>query len=211
MLLLQEDLFEAVIGLAPNLFYGTGIPASILVLNRDKPGERKGRCCSSTRQRSRGGEQPEPAAGPGHRAYLQGVPCVRRRGEVRAGGARHRDRADRLEPQQQPLRGCLRRGGAVDVGEAVRKLRELEGDRAAAETRMNRYLVELGMTPEGCCQNAERYRKDWQLNDGDVALTWPNPAAWDSCPLFASFLWKRWSANRPGRNGFAMGYIPVQH
>ena len=32
----------------------------------------------------------------------------------------------------------------VDVGEAVRKLRELEGDRAAAETRMNRYLVELG-------------------------------------------------------------------
>ena len=41
--LLQEDLFEAVIGLAPNLFYGTGIPASILVLNRDKPAARKGR------------------------------------------------------------------------------------------------------------------------------------------------------------------------
>ena len=41
--LLQEDLFEAVIGLAPNLFYGTGIPASILVLNRDKPAERKGK------------------------------------------------------------------------------------------------------------------------------------------------------------------------
>ena len=39
--LLEEDLFEAVIGLAPNLFYGTGIPASILVLNRDKPSERK--------------------------------------------------------------------------------------------------------------------------------------------------------------------------
>lgn len=29
---LQDDLLEAVIGLAPNLFYGTGIPASILVL-----------------------------------------------------------------------------------------------------------------------------------------------------------------------------------
>ena len=41
--LLQEDLFEAVIGLPPNLFYGTGIPASILVLNRDKPAERKGK------------------------------------------------------------------------------------------------------------------------------------------------------------------------
>ena len=41
--LLQEDLFEAVIGLVPNLFYGTGIPASILVLNRDKPAARKGK------------------------------------------------------------------------------------------------------------------------------------------------------------------------
>ena len=39
--LLEEDIFEAVIGLAPNLFYGTGIPASILVLNRDKPAARK--------------------------------------------------------------------------------------------------------------------------------------------------------------------------
>ena len=41
--LLQEDLFEAVIGLPPNLFYGTGIPASILVLNRNKPPARRGK------------------------------------------------------------------------------------------------------------------------------------------------------------------------
>ena len=41
--LLKEDLFEAVIGLASNLFYGTGIPASILVLNRDKSAARKGK------------------------------------------------------------------------------------------------------------------------------------------------------------------------
>ena len=39
--LLKEDLFEAVIGLAQNLFYGTGIPASILMLNRNKPAARK--------------------------------------------------------------------------------------------------------------------------------------------------------------------------
>src|SRR2546426_3462979 len=30
--LLDDDLLDAVIGLAPNLFYGTGIPACILVL-----------------------------------------------------------------------------------------------------------------------------------------------------------------------------------
>lgn len=43
--LLEDDLVEAVIGLAPNLFYGTGIPASILVLRAKgaKPEERKGK------------------------------------------------------------------------------------------------------------------------------------------------------------------------
>ncbi|MDT8880916.1 N-6 DNA methylase [Halomonas saccharevitans] len=42
--LLEDDLVEAVIGLAPNLFYGTGIPASILVLRAKgaKPAERQG-------------------------------------------------------------------------------------------------------------------------------------------------------------------------
>lgn len=43
--LLDDDLIEAVIGLPPNIFYGTGIPASILVLRHkgDKPVERKGK------------------------------------------------------------------------------------------------------------------------------------------------------------------------
>ena len=33
----------------------------------------------------------------------------------------------------------------IDVAEAVRKLRELEQERAAAEAAMNRYLEELGL------------------------------------------------------------------
>ncbi|SFE75157.1 type I restriction-modification system subunit M [Alteribacillus iranensis] len=40
--ILEEDLLEAVIGLPPNLFYGTGIPASILILNRKKEERQKG-------------------------------------------------------------------------------------------------------------------------------------------------------------------------
>ena len=39
--LLQMDLIEAVIGLAPNLFYGTGLAACILVLGKHKPPVRK--------------------------------------------------------------------------------------------------------------------------------------------------------------------------
>ena len=37
--LIEEDLIEAVIGLAPNLFYGTGLAGSIMVLRRRKPVE----------------------------------------------------------------------------------------------------------------------------------------------------------------------------
>ena len=47
--MIEKDLLEAVIGLAPNLFYGTGIPASILVMRKTingksgKPKERRGK------------------------------------------------------------------------------------------------------------------------------------------------------------------------
>ena len=41
--LLELDLLEAVIGLAPNLFYGTGLAACILVLRKRKPVDRKGK------------------------------------------------------------------------------------------------------------------------------------------------------------------------
>jgi type I restriction enzyme M protein len=43
--LLDDDVIEAVIGLAPNLFYGTGIPACVLVLRApgSKPPERAGK------------------------------------------------------------------------------------------------------------------------------------------------------------------------
>ena len=51
--IIEDDLLEAVIGIAPNLFYGTGIPACILVLRQrvqnganrvsGKPAERQGK------------------------------------------------------------------------------------------------------------------------------------------------------------------------
>ena len=41
--IVESDLFEAVIGLAPNLFYGASIPVAICVLNKAKPSERRGK------------------------------------------------------------------------------------------------------------------------------------------------------------------------
>lgn len=41
--MLAADVIEAVVGLAPNLFYGASIPAALLVCRKDKPTERKGK------------------------------------------------------------------------------------------------------------------------------------------------------------------------
>ncbi len=40
---IKDDLIEAVIGLPSNIFYGAGIPAALLVINKAKSVERKGK------------------------------------------------------------------------------------------------------------------------------------------------------------------------
>ena len=39
--ILEDDLLEAVIGLPSGLFYGTGIPAALLIINKKKPADRR--------------------------------------------------------------------------------------------------------------------------------------------------------------------------
>ena len=143
--LLQEDLFEAVIGLAPNLFYGTGIPASILVLNRDKPPERKGKVMfidasgafeEGSNQNWLRDEDIEHISRTFHafadvEKYARAMPLAEiEQNDWNLNISRYVDTSD------EEVR--------IDVAEAVWKLRELERERAAAEATMNRYLTELG-------------------------------------------------------------------
>ena len=143
--LLEEDLFEAVIGLAPNLFYGTGIPASILVLNRNKLAARKGKVLfidasgefeeGSNQNRLRD-QDIEHIAKTFHayadvEKYARVVPLAEiEKNDWNLNISRYVDTSEEEE--------------RIDVAEAVRKLRELERERAAAEATMNRYLAELG-------------------------------------------------------------------
>ncbi len=41
--IIKNDLIEAIVALPPKLFYGTGIPAAVLILNKNKPVNRKGK------------------------------------------------------------------------------------------------------------------------------------------------------------------------
>ena len=143
--LLQEDLFEAVIGLPPNLFYGTGIPASVLVLNRDKSTARQGKVLfiDASAEFEEGSNQNRLRDQDiGHIAdtfrvyadvdkYARAVPLSGiERNDWNLNISRYVDTSEDEE--------------RIDVAEAVRELRELERSRGAAETAMNRYLAELG-------------------------------------------------------------------
>lgn len=57
--LVDEDLLDAVIGLAPGLFYNTGIPAAILIFSREKIGPRRGHVIfvNAAEQKIRGSKQ----------------------------------------------------------------------------------------------------------------------------------------------------------
>jgi type I restriction enzyme M protein len=143
--IVEDDLLETVVGVAPNLFYGTGIPAAVLVFNRDKPRMRRGKVLFVNAAR-------ELEAGKNQNflrdAHITKIADACRRFEdidkfasvvgldaIRANDhnlniSRYVDIADEEEK--------------LDVVEELRKLREIEKERGAAEARMNVLLAELG-------------------------------------------------------------------
>ena len=143
--LLREDLFEAVIGLPPNLFYGTGIPASILVLNPDKAAARRdkvllidasGEFEGGSNQNRLRDQDIEHIAATFHayadvEKYARVVPLAEiQQNDWNLNIGRYVDTSEEEEH--------------IDVADAVQKLRNLERERAAVEATMNHYLAELG-------------------------------------------------------------------
>ena len=143
--LLREDLFEAVIGLPPNLFYGAVIPASILVLNRDKSKEREGQVLfiDASGEFEKGSNQNRLRSEDLERisstfqAYADIEKYARvvtladiERNDWNLNISRYVDTSKEEE--------------RIDVAGAVQQLRGLERARATAEATMNLYLAELG-------------------------------------------------------------------
>ena len=94
--ILEDDLVEAVVGLPTNLFYGTGIPAAMLVLNRAQGGEPARRRCSSSKRRAsfKQGTSTELPARRG-RAEDRGVRSTRSRMWTSTRGSRNSTRSRR--------------------------------------------------------------------------------------------------------------------
>ena len=105
--IIEEDRLDAVIGLAPNLFYGTGIPACVLVLRGPGPrrADRRGKVLfvNADREFTAGRAQNflRPEAHREDRHRLQGLHGRRRPRPRRFRGGTGRER---LQPQHPPLR-----------------------------------------------------------------------------------------------------------
>jgi type I restriction enzyme M protein len=143
--LIEEDLIEAVVGLPSNLFYGTGIPAAVLVINREKPNPRKNKVLfvEASREFREGSNQNylrdegvKKMAAAVHAfkdvaRYARVVPVEEiKKNDFNLNISRYVDTAEAEEK--------------VDVASAVAKLREAEKARDEAKAVMDGFLRELG-------------------------------------------------------------------
>ena len=144
--MINEDLIEAVIGLPTNLFYGTGIPAAIIVINKNKPAERKNKILfiSASDEYQEGKNQ-------NHlrdqdiqkivKTYHDYKPLDKYCRVIEAAEIKENDfnlnisrYIDNTAEEEQ-----------IDVKEAVKELHEIEKKRREVEEKMNKYLAELGL------------------------------------------------------------------
>src|SRR5436190_2599870 len=100
----EQDFIEGVIGLPENLFYNTTAPGIILVLNKARAKERKGKLFLPQRhERIHQGRSEELPGRRRHRAHRRHVQRVEGSGEILAHRGPRGDCEERLQPLAQPL------------------------------------------------------------------------------------------------------------
>ena len=143
--MLEDDLIEAVVGLASNLFYGTGIPAAVLFIDRNKPKQRRGKVLivngdkdivEGKNQNRLSDANVAKLADAVHRFEDQPLFCkVVALAEIREN--EHNLNITRYVQTEAPP-------DAIDVKAEVAKLVDLMGKRNEAEAKMMGFLSELG-------------------------------------------------------------------
>lgn len=143
--ILQEDLVEAVVGLPTNLFYGTGIPAAILVMNKNKAAARKKKVLfiEASREFKEGSAQNYLRAQDVQKIAAVFHAFVDVDKYARVVGV------DEIEKNNWNLNisryvETAEATEKVDVAHALAKLRELEKARDEAKLVMDKFLRELG-------------------------------------------------------------------
>ena len=111
--LVQRGWIKGVIGLPANLFYGTGIPACLVVIDKEGAVTRDGIFMIDASKGFQKVRSQEPAPGTRHPPHRGRVQRAERDPRIRADGAAGRDRQrdERLQPQHSALRRLQRPRG----------------------------------------------------------------------------------------------------
>lgn len=143
--MLEDDLVEAIVGLPENLFAGTGIPAIILILNRNKAPEHKDKILFIHASKEFEERPKKAVLGPDNIKHI--VDTFRNWTEI--------DRFSRVVPMAEVAENdfnlnisryidTLEPEAPIDVKAELKKLWTAETARNEAENRMNSLLKEMG-------------------------------------------------------------------
>jgi type I restriction enzyme M protein len=144
--LIDGDLVEAIVQLPVDLFYGAGIPACILVLNRAKPAERKARALLI--DNSAGFARRDTKNVLTNEA-IERVIATYKSGEEEEGWARWVSAKDLAAHQYKMVvrryvaPGTDSNGEVLDLDVAVAAYRDARARRAGAEARLDEVLASL--------------------------------------------------------------------
>ncbi|MEB2787242.1 type I restriction-modification system subunit M [Algoriphagus persicinus] len=153
--LIEENLLEAVIGLPANLFFGTGIPASILIFNRAK-GDNKDVLFIDASQGYESGTNQNRLRDTDidkvvdmYRAFQTATPLTTEDGEVLEEKFAYRSTIREVKENEYNLNipryvDTFEEDEEVDIPAAQKNITELKKQLAVVESQMDSYLIELG-------------------------------------------------------------------
>jgi type I restriction enzyme M protein len=143
--MIKDDVIEGIVALPPKLFYGTGIPGCILILNRNKPDKHKNKVIliyaardyeeGKIRNKLRDSDIKRIVSGFKNYHYIEGYCYVAtfeelQENEFNLNVPRY---VDTSQPEEE-----------VNVEDALEKLRNLNESREEIENQMLENLKELG-------------------------------------------------------------------
>lgn len=153
--LIKENLLEAVIGLPANLFFGTGIPAAILIFNRGKESNTDVLFIDASREFEAGKNQNRLSAEniehivSTYNTYREQLPLETEEGAIIEDKYAYRATIQEIRENDYNLNipryvDTFEEEEAIDIKATQLEINRLKSELATVEAKMSEYLKELG-------------------------------------------------------------------
>lgn len=154
--LIKENLLEAVIGLPANLFFGTGIPAAILIFNKGKRDNKDVLFIDASREYQEGKNQNRLREDKDikhivdtYQAFKAAAPLTTDEGAVIEDKYAYRASLREIEENDYNLNipryvDTFEEEAPIDISTTQAEISKLKGELATVENKMEEYLKELG-------------------------------------------------------------------